>query len=160
MPVKIADTEQLSEEERRLRPSCRAPALESWLEAPDRFHGRQRPYLLVKCRSCSLVWQEDPPPPSEMTNHYGADYDRAIAAAGDDPGQWSDRRRTLLRYKSGGAVLDLGCSAGGFLRSLHSSSWELYGIEMSDEVARRAETSTGAKVFVGDILDAPFPEKS
>ena len=53
-------------------------------------------------------------------------------------------------------MLDLGCSSGGFLRSLKGPAWNLYGIEMSDEVARRAETATGAKVFVGDILDAPF----
>ena len=36
--------------------------------------------------------------------------------------------------------------------------WELFGIEMSPDVARRAEKRTGAKIFVGDILDAPFPQ--
>jgi SAM-dependent methyltransferase len=95
-----------------------------------------------------------------MGSHYGADYDRAIAAAGDDPNHWLDRRDTLLKYKSAGSVLDLGCSAGGFLRSLRGPNWKLSGVEMSHEVAQRAEASTGAEVFVGDILDAPFAENS
>jgi SAM-dependent methyltransferase len=43
---------------------------------------------------------------------------------------------------------------------LKGESWELSGIEMSADCARRAEARTGARVFVGDILDAPFPQDS
>lgn len=138
-----------------LCPACGRPETGVWLKAPDRFHGRQRLHELVRCRGCALVWLKDPPSPAEMGEHYGVDYDRAITAAGEDPNHWSDRRNTLARYKSGGSILDLGCSSGGFLQSLKSDSWTLFGIEMSDEVAKRAE-AIGAKVFVGDILDAPF----
>jgi SAM-dependent methyltransferase len=59
-----------------------------------------------------------------------------------------------------GALLDLGCSSGSFLEFMRSESWKLYGIEMSAEGARTAEARSGAKVFVGDILDAPFPPAS
>lgn len=100
------------------------------------------------------------PPPSEMGEHYGADYDRAIAAGGADPTHWEGRRDTIRRYKAGGRILDLGCSAGGFLASLKGPSWELFGVDMSDRVAREAEARTGAQIFVGDILDAPFPPAS
>jgi 2-polyprenyl-3-methyl-5-hydroxy-6-metoxy-1,4-benzoquinol methylase len=65
-----------------------------------------------------------------------------------------------MTYKSGGSILDLGCSSGGFLRSLDPDSWIPYGIEMSAEVARHAEVNAGAQVFVGDILDAPFTPNS
>lgn len=140
--------------------TCGSVRREEVLRAPDRFHGRTELYLLVRCLDCSLVSLQDPPPPSEMGNHYGVDYDRAIAATGDDPNHWIERRDTLLKYKSAGSVLDLGCSSGGFLRSLKGPSWTLYGIEMSEQVARRAEAATGAEVFVGDILDAPFPTNS
>lgn len=140
--------------------SCGVASVDNWLSAPDRFHGRQRIYQLVQCRLCSLIWLSRPPSPEEMGNHYGLDYDRAIAAAGDDPNHWVERCHTLLKYKSAGAVLDLGCSSGGFLRSLRNPSWELYGIEMSHEVASQAEASSGAQVFVGDILDASFPPRT
>lgn len=141
-------------------PCCGTKGPRFVLRAPDRFHGRLPMYELVRCTACSLVWLKDPPSPAEMGEHYGLDYDRAIAAAGEDPNHWTERRDTLARYKSGGCLLDLGCSSGGFLRSLDSNSWTLYGVEMSEDVARRAETRTGAKVFVGDILDAPFPPNS
>jgi SAM-dependent methyltransferase len=95
-----------------------------------------------------------------MGQHYGEDYDRAICRAGQDPGFWTRRRATLLRYVSSGAILDLGCSSGGFLASLKGPEWKLFGIEMSERMARQAEARTGAQVFVGDILDAPFPPES
>jgi SAM-dependent methyltransferase len=91
-----------------------------------------------------------------MEQHYGRAYDATISAGGARPEHWNWRRSQLLRWKSGGAVLDLGCSTGGFLSSLQDPSWRLFGIEMSAEVAVRARQQSGAEVFVGDILDAPF----
>lgn len=141
-------------------PFCGARESVKLLAAPDRFHARTRVYQILACPSCSIAWLEDPPAPSELEEHYGADYDRAIAAGGSDPGHWKERRETVLRYKNRGKILDLGCGSGGFLASLRSPSWQLFGIEMSERAAEMAETNTGAEVFVGDILDAPFPEGS
>lgn len=137
-------------------PACGQAGADRFLSAPDRYHGRREFYQLLRCPSCSLVWLDNPPRPDEMGAHYGADYDRSVSAAGEDLSRWRDRRETLLQYKSGGAILDLGCSSGAFLQSLKGTSWQLYGIEMSAEVARKAEANCGAQVFVGDILDAPF----
>lgn len=137
-------------------PACACSHTHTLLQAPDRFHGAKDLYRLVRCGACSLVWVEDPPSPETMGRHYGADYDRAISGGGEDLNHWRGRRDTLLRYHSGGAVLDLGCSSGGFLSSLEGPRWERYGIEMSETMAKRAELRCGARVFVGDILDAPF----
>jgi SAM-dependent methyltransferase len=95
-----------------------------------------------------------------MGQHYGEDYERAISQAGQAPGFWASRRETILHYKSGGAVLDLGCSSGGFLAAMKGPTWKLYGIEMSERTAREAERNSGGQVFAGDILDAPFPSES
>jgi SAM-dependent methyltransferase len=95
-----------------------------------------------------------------MPQHYGGDYDRAIASGGEDLGHWIGRRDTLLRYKPGGTVLDLGCSTGGFLATLKGPAWKLFGVEMSESVAKQAEAKCGAEVFVGDVLRAPFPSAS
>jgi SAM-dependent methyltransferase len=138
-------------------PACGGDKIIDLLRAPDRFHGRSQNYQLVKCPNCELVWLENPPTAEEMGQHYGPDYDRAIAAAGDSsPRRWKARRDTLVQYKTAGRILDLGCSSGAFLASLPSDKWELYRIEMSQEVADRAKARCGANVFVGDILDAPF----
>jgi SAM-dependent methyltransferase len=131
-----------------------------FLAAPDRYHGRREFYQLLRCESCSFVWLNAPPNPAEMGQHYGADYDRSVAAAGEEPDRWRGRWEMLSRYKSGGAILDLGCSAGGFLAGLDNSDWKLFGIDMSEAVARKARAKSGAEVFVGDILDAPFPPET
>lgn len=131
-----------------------------WLTGPDRFNGRTKQYQLLQCSSCSLVWLKNPPSPSEMGEHYGPDYDRTIAAAAKAPTHWLPRRDELLRLKSGGAVLDLGCGTGGFLSAVKSPSWKLYGVEMSENAAKFARERCGAEVYVGDVLDAPFPPNS
>jgi SAM-dependent methyltransferase len=140
--------------------SCGSREASPLLTSVDRFHGRSEAYHLVRCDSCSLVWLDNPPEPSEMGSHYTQDYDRTIAAAGDSPKRWTKHAKVIAKYKSGGSLLDLGCSEGGFLRVMSGPSWKLFGVEMSSEVAKRAEANTGAKVFVGDILDAPFPSAS
>ena len=139
---------------------CGNPAPQVWLTAPDRFNGRQKLYELVRCPSCSLVWLKDPPSPSEMGEHYGADYDRIIADAAKAPAHFLPCRNELLRHKSGGALLDLGCGSGGFLGAMKSPSWKLYGVEMSESAANVARQRCGAEVYVGDVLDAPFPPNS
>jgi SAM-dependent methyltransferase len=127
-----------------------------YLSAPDRFYGRKKAYKLMRCPSCSLVWIDNPPKPDEMSEHYGSDYDRWVAAAGDSSERWRGRVDTIAKYRSGGRLLDLGCSSGGFLKAMKSPRWELYGIEISEDVASRAGCETGAKMFVGDICDAPY----
>jgi len=142
-------------------PLCGQTNAREWLRAPDRLHGRQQIYTLVRCRSCSLVWQTDPPRPQEMGNHYTPEYHKLISSAGEtSPRRWQRHKEKLTQYKHLGALLDLGCSSGAFLQSFRGEPWELYGIEMSAECAKRAEARSGAKVFVGDILEAPFPQES
>jgi 2-polyprenyl-3-methyl-5-hydroxy-6-metoxy-1,4-benzoquinol methylase len=131
-----------------------------WLQAPDRFHGRQQTYTLVRCPGCSLVWLSHPPKPDEMHLHYTNDYHKLISAAGNAPNRWKQRKADVAKFKTSGTLLDLGCSSGSFLESMRSESWKLFGIEMSAETAKKAEAKTGAQVFVGDILGAPFPPES
>jgi 2-polyprenyl-3-methyl-5-hydroxy-6-metoxy-1,4-benzoquinol methylase len=96
-----------------------------------------------------------------MGAHYGPEYDKFIARAGEtSPERWRARKDTISHYKSGGALLDLGCSSGSFLAALKGANWQLSGIEMSSEAAGKARTGSGAEVFVGDILEADFPAES
>lgn len=142
-------------------PICGHNDVENWVQAPDRYHGKRQAYQLVRCASCSMVWLDNPPKPEELGQHYGADYDKAIGTAGEtSPGRWRHRWEALSKYRTSGSLLDLGCSSGSFLASLDRRSWKLHGIEMSSVAAKKAETISGAQVFVGDVLSAPFPPKS
>ncbi len=142
-------------------PLCRGSSLTPWMTAPDRFHGREKLYSLLQCRSCAAIWLDDPPPQEEMGSHYGPNYDRLIAASGENsPDTWMKRRATLLKYKDHGKILDLGCSSGSFLAALDPQKWELHGVEISPESAERARKRTAAKVVVGDVLDVDLPRES
>jgi SAM-dependent methyltransferase len=144
-----------------LCPVCGQASAKEWLRAPDRFHGREQSYTLVRCPACSLVWLSHPPRSGEMHAHYTDAYHKKISTAGENsPGRWGFRKEALAQYKQSGALLDLGCSSGSFLDFMRSDSWKLFGIEMSAECARIAESRSGAQVFVGNILDAPFPRES
>ena len=142
-------------------PLCENFRPREWLKAPDRFHGRQVIYTLLRCPVCSLVWLSNAPQPGEMHLHYTNAYDRLIAKAGDgSPRRWRDRNAALAPHKQSGALLDLGCSSGAFLQTLRDKNWDLYGIEMSADSARSAREKSGANIFVGDILQAPFHRES
>jgi len=142
-------------------PVCGQSGAQEWLCGPDRFHGRQEKYTLLHCPACSLVWLSHPPNAGEMHLHYTNAYHKLISAAGDNsPIRWEDRKAALTPYKQSGTLLDLGCSSGSFLEFMGSESWDLYGVEMSAEGARMAKERSKAQVFVGDILDAPFPRES
>jgi 2-polyprenyl-3-methyl-5-hydroxy-6-metoxy-1,4-benzoquinol methylase len=142
-------------------PLCGQTGAQEWLSAPDRLHGRQQNYSLARCSACSVVWLSHPPQAEEMHHHYTDAYHKLISAAGEtSPWRWQSRKAELAEFKQSGALLDLGCSSGSFLESLPGDSWKLYGIEMSSDCAKRAEARSGAKVFVGDILEAPFPPES
>jgi SAM-dependent methyltransferase len=96
-----------------------------------------------------------------MHQHYTDAYHKLISAAGENsPVRWKARKAALTPYKQSGVLLDLGCSSGSFMEFMHDESWKLYGIEMSAEGAKTAEARSNAQVFVGDILDAPFPRES
>ena len=153
--------EEVSSSSLRSCPACGQSEAASWRRAPDRMHGRQRLYTLLRCSQCSLVWLENPPPLEEMADHYGADYHRLVQQAGDSsPRRWQQHAEVLGRYKQSGTLLDLGCSSGAFLESLKGRPWRLYGVEISTDAAEKARARTGAEVFVGDVEDAPFQPNS
>jgi 2-polyprenyl-3-methyl-5-hydroxy-6-metoxy-1,4-benzoquinol methylase len=137
---------------------CGSRRLVDLLTAPDRFHLRKEMYRLVRCQSCSCVWLANPPKPEEMDRHYTEEYHRAIATAGEGSAasRWEDQVRMISQYKCGGAILDIGCSSGGFLSRMKGPNWELHGIEMEKSTAERARATTGAEVFVGNAVEAPL----
>src|SRR5215467_7665882 len=142
-------------------PVCNGSKVVFLFSAPDRFHLRTVPYDLLRCQSCTLVWQKNPPSLAEIGQHYGQDYHRSITAAADSStNRWSLQNETIARYKNAGRLLDLGCSAGAFLSTMKNPSWNLFGIEISPEEARLARERAGAEVFVGDIFEAPFAPDS
>lgn len=139
-------------------PICGSTRVTPRLSAPDRFHLRKEIYHLNCCSLCGGVWLSCPPSFTQMPLHYTEDYHKAIVSAGEGAAasRWRDQVKLISRHKRGGAILDIGCSSGGFLSTMNRKNWQLYGIEMEESTAERARATTGADVFVGDAVDAPF----
>jgi len=146
--------------DRTICPGCGNGDAKDFLQGPDRFNGRRKLYRLVRCSQCSLVFLRNPPPASEMAEHYGSDYDRLIGKGASSLGYWEPRKRLISHYKAAGTLLDLGCSSGSFLESMRGPHWQLAGIEMSADAAKMAEARSGGQIFHGDILEASFPPES
>ena len=124
-------------------------------------------FQLVQCETCGLVFQNPRPTPAEMWTYYSDNYPSY------DPGQKKanpyhlslferigsgSRVKMVTRFKSGGKILDIGCSTGKFLRAMQAfSGWETWGIEPNQSSADEAETH-GIRIIRGTFEQADLPE--
>ncbi|HEX4311802.1 MAG TPA: class I SAM-dependent methyltransferase [Acidobacteriaceae bacterium] len=118
-------------------------------------------YTLLRCSACSHVWLSNPPSADELSRFYGPEYHQAVSCAGEgDAARWGGLLKTIQRYRTKGALLDIGCSTGGFLSHLSGGAWQLAGIELSAEAAERARTNSGGQIMTGSIGEVEFPPNS
>lgn len=68
--------------------------------------------------------------------------------------------RHPLPWRGEGKVLDVGCGAGGNLKTLQDQGWEPYGIEISEVAAAHARELVTGNVHTGTLESAPFPLQS
>ncbi len=142
-------------------PCCGANNSTRWMQVPKRPRPGSGYYDLLRCYECQHTWLKNPPTPDEMGQYYGPEYHRLVGSAGESsPVRWKRQLKAISQYKTEGAILDIGCSSGGFLSSLKNSSWKLYGIEASPATAERARTLTGGEIIAGDVIDASFEPES
>jgi SAM-dependent methyltransferase len=68
--------------------------------------------------------------------------------------------RHPLPWRGDGKVLDVGCGAGGNLKTLQDQGWDPHGIEISDVAAAHARELVTGNIHTGTLESAPFPPKS
>ncbi len=86
---------------------------------------------------------------------------RQFYAAYDDGEQWRNLeehfnrgvRKAILRMKRSGAVLDVGCGSGNFLRCMKQAGFSAFGIEPSGSGSQYGRESHGIDIFHGMIED-------
>lgn len=70
-------------------------------------------------------------------------------------------RESLIPYaKSGGKLLEIGCSHGGWLEKMKGLGWEVKGVEFNRKAARYALEERKLDVSIGAIEDIDFPDSS
>jgi SAM-dependent methyltransferase len=130
----------------------------------DRLFGiAQGSYSLVTCKGCGLMRLSPRPTPEQVAGFYARDY--WVAGNG---AQELYRRMVLqdhVRFavqaiKSEGAILDVGCGGGLFLRMMEERGYEVMGLDFSVDAARIARERNGVCVIVGDLTTAAIEPAS
>ena len=126
-------------------PHCAGPTRPYWPGAGP--HG----FRVHHCPACALAFTVPWLEPAELASWYPTTYygrrslrfhpllERAV--------RWLARQRArrLLRLKSQGTVLDVGCGRGQMLAELRAAGWDVQGVELNEEAARYAR----------EVLDLP-----
>jgi len=134
----------------------------------DLLHHIDGFFNLVKCRKCGLMYLNPRPTIDEMTRYYPSDYhaykpldNLSLFARLDYWYGIRKRCRAVIARTSlkGGRILDIGCATGSFLAMMRRlGNWEPYGVEINSEAANYARKYFGLNVFVGDLIDAHYPD--
>jgi SAM-dependent methyltransferase len=141
-------------------PCCGEITSTPWMRVPGRSHSKVD-YELLRCSFCSHIWLGNPPTPEQLNFYYSNEYHQALEHSGEnDTKRWGPQQKVLSRYKTEGSILDIGCSAGGFLAYLKGEPWKLHGIEASADTAEKARRNTGGNIFAGDVMKADFAPQS
>jgi SAM-dependent methyltransferase len=142
-------------------PCCEGNRFRLWMQAPGLFEAKDRRYDLLRCAACFHTWVGNPPSPDEMVSYYGPEYHESVGSTGEKT-TWRWRRQlgVISRFRTCGAILDIGCSSGGFLAYLRGGAWQLFGIEASEEAAEKARVITGGRIVSGDVVDADLEPNS
>ena len=147
-------------------PPCALCGARSWAAhldlAPAGHVGRR----IARCAACGLPALDPRPDPAELAAAYGPGYEPHWPPPEAEPSplrRWlrrrhhALRRRVLARLAPGGALLDLGCGSGSFLRELRRDPrWRGVGCDLSRAALAQA-AGQGLPVWLGDLTAARGP---
>lgn len=119
-------------------------------------HWRKTGLVLVRCRTCGMVYAN--PVPAELaTGRFYEDCARRFYLSPTKlesdyaPTRFERELRLFRRHCAGGSVLDVGCSTGAFLRQLQSLGG--YAVTGTDVAGEALEYAARQGV---EVLRAPF----
>jgi SAM-dependent methyltransferase len=128
--------------------------------APDRFDTKNR-YL--RCDGCgsgfSLLRAADPDETARI--HTEAYYAPGHDELREVPAAEAYFLARLVRFRSAGRLLDVGCGRGRWLRYVKDrTSFDVEGVEPSPEAAEYARSVRGLTVRTGDLSSAGYDDGS
>ncbi len=122
---------------------------------------------IIKCQKCGLIYVGNPPSQAEMAQYYQEDY----YTGGNDKvfqdyigekeirvKSFRSKVKKILKYRTHGRLLDIGCAAGFFLEAA-KNHFDCHGVEFSEFSSQYARDEFGHHVITGDLLSAGFPRE-
>jgi SAM-dependent methyltransferase len=124
-------------------------------------------YPVLECRACGLAFTGSVMEPREREELYrssyyagAADYAdgcKRAALTGNPDYEDCVRVASKLVARAPGAVLDVGCGAGGLLAAFRRAGWKCCGIEPSADLSAYARLAAGCEIYEGTLEKAPLP---
>ncbi len=112
---------------------------------------------LVVCSSCEMVFSDQRPEQSELTEFYSDGYDLTKYYSPITEKRYLALLNEFEAYRSAGKLLDIGCGFGFFLETAKQQKWEVTGVEITD-TAVKACTSKGLRMHHGTLETAHFQD--
>jgi 2-polyprenyl-3-methyl-5-hydroxy-6-metoxy-1,4-benzoquinol methylase len=119
-------------------------------------------YELVRCSSCGLAFLTNPPSAAELERLYSFACDYHVQFR-DDPAEIARRfalaerqLAAISRHRKPGRCLDIGASAGFFVKTAADHGWDAHGIELSRDTAELARERYGVDVACARLEESTF----
>lgn len=125
---------------------------------------RLKPFDVVECRACGGLQRDPLPTAAEMEGYYRDPRYIEGGYFADERGREGPEhvifgealdflaaRRRAAGLPESGRLLDVGAGAGTFLELARGRDWQVGGVELSPELATRAQARSGARVVSGDF---------
>ncbi len=123
------------------------------------------PYAFVRCRGCSLVYQNPRPVFDDVRKRYDGHY--FSYELGNERNFFHlmklglrdidfDRRTEGMEEPR--TFLDIGCATGMLIEWMGGRGWETRGVDVCRESAEYGIATRGVSIFVGTLEEAAFPD--
>lgn len=128
---------------------------------------REDPWQLVRCRACDLVFVVNPPTDEELAHLYSfaTGYHTQLRDDAEEIAEFHRQARrkldAVMRHQpQPGRLLDIGSTAGFFVKAAADAGWEATGVELSPDTSALARERYGVDVRTGRLEDMDFEEGS
>lgn len=127
---------------------------------------KKNSYYFKKCVKCGLIFVDPLPQKREVLKLYDKSTKAAYYEEADQEGILYAKKLKLgflkdlhaISFNSWQRVLDIGCGGGFFLNAVRETFDEVYGLEISSELAEFVKRKWGIDVHIGDIQNINFSE--
>jgi 2-polyprenyl-3-methyl-5-hydroxy-6-metoxy-1,4-benzoquinol methylase len=131
--------------------------------ADDRFkiiEDSEKPFHVLKCAHCGLIFVNPIPGLPLLANHYDASYYAEWLGNQKEERRrmWQRRLKTIERRFRTGRLLDVGCATGTFLQLAQQNGWDIRGTEYSSYAAAFASDLLNTDIYCGHLMDARYDD--
>jgi 2-polyprenyl-3-methyl-5-hydroxy-6-metoxy-1,4-benzoquinol methylase len=122
-------------------------------------------FSFVRCKACSVVYQNPRPVFDDLRRRYGEDYFAyelsneasfyRLMRLGLADVRFAERTASLARPRR---FLDIGCATGMLIEAMTKEGWDALGVDVCRESAEYGKNHRGVEIFAGTLDEARFPD--